>query len=139
MKKLLFTVVFLGIFILTGCTPSLKQEKYYTLTQEEIDNSHPEELPTNYKSLIRDFFISSRIDLDTAKLIFYKPVRAYSASTEKVFWMVQVNVNTKNSYGKYRGYKRHIFMRNAKGSIMEITSLFSMTKVVVVDSFVQDQ
>ncbi|MCX8650990.1 hypothetical protein J3U21_11655 [Gilliamella sp. B2776] len=138
MKKLLFTAIFLGVFALTGCTTS-KQETYYTLTQEEIDNSHPEKLPVNYKSLIRNFFATSLKDPDSAKFVFYKPVRAYSASTKTVFWMVQVDVNAKNSYGGYTGYKPFIFARKTDGGIMEITPLFSMTKVVVVDSAVQDK
>ncbi|MCX8602608.1 MULTISPECIES: hypothetical protein [unclassified Gilliamella] len=138
MKKLLFTAIFLGVFALTGCTTS-KQETYYTLTQEEIDNSHPEKLPVNYKSLIRNFFATSLKDPDSAKFVFYKPVRAYSASTKTVFWMVQVDVNAKNSYGGYTGYKPFIFARKTDGGIMEITPLFSMTKVIVVDRFVQDK
>lgn len=138
MKKLIFTAIFLGVFVLTGCA-SHKQETYYTLTQEEIDNSHPEKLPVDYKSLIHNFFATALKDPDSAKFIFYKPVRAYSASTKTVFWMVQVDVNAKNSYGGYTGYKPFIFARKTDGGIMEITPLFSMTKVIVVDRFVQDK
>lgn len=139
MKKLLLTAMFLGVFALTGCAIP-KQETYYTLTQEEIDNSNPEKLPDNYKSLIKNYFIRALKDPDSAKYIFYKPVRAYTASTKIVFWMVRVDVNAKNSYGGYTGYKPFIFATRKKdGGIMEITPLFSMTKVVVVDSAVEDK
>ena len=139
MKKILITAIFLGVFALTGCATQ-KQETYYTLTQEEIDNSHPEKLPNNYKSLIHNFFTTALKDPDSAKYIFYKPVRAYTASTKVVFWMVRVDVNAKNSYGGYTGYKPFIFATRKKdGGIMEITPLFSMTKVVVVDSAVQEK
>ena len=138
MKKLLVAAIFLGVFALTGCATQ-KQETYYTLTQEEIDNSHPEKLPNNYKSLIHNFFTTALKDPDSAKYIFYKPVRAYSASTKTVFWMVRVDVNAKNSYGAYTGYKPFLFARKTNGGIMEITPLFSMTKVVIVDSTVQDK
>ena len=138
MKKILITAIFLGVFALTGCATQ-KQETYYTLTQEEIDNSNPAKLPDNYKSLIKNYFIRALKDPDSAKYIFYKPVRAYSASTKTVFWMVRVDVNAKNSYGGYTGYKPFLFARKTDGGIMEITPLFSMTKVVVVDSAVQEK
>lgn len=139
MKKYL---LILGLFLsLVGCAGTNKTTSttYYTLTQEEINNSYIEKLPDNYKSLIKEQFRKILKDPDSAKYVFYHPVRAYSASTKKVFFLVKVEVNAKNSYGGYAGYSSYFFARDNKAGVMNITDLFKLTKIVIVDDFYEEK
>jgi len=73
-------------------------------------------LPVHYEETIKQYFETALKDPFSAQYKFQKPEQGY---TYKVFvsggannpgWLVNVDVNAKNSYGAYVGWKRYSFL-----------------------------
>lgn len=82
---------------------------------------HPQTLadcgiaPQNYENTIKDQFEKMLKDPDSARYKFGQPVRAYSngglifgGKVEWAGYLVDVNVNGKNSYGGYSGFRPYM-------------------------------
>lgn len=102
MKKLI--IIFLtAIFILSiaGCvTP---------ITEQDISTAKVEQLPDNYKEGIKLFMETRLKDPDSAKYIFHNPKKGYHREDRIISMIVPVEINAKNSYGGYTGYKAYYF------------------------------
>jgi len=84
----------------------------------------------SYEPAIKTYFEDLLKDPDSARFRFGPPLRAYqqygalSGQAGKVKWVgyiLQVNVNAKNSFGGYTGYKRYDVLLNNTGSVHAIT------------------
>lgn len=100
MKKLL-GIVLLSL-LLSGCVQPM--------TKSEVNAAVYEPLPNDYKERIQALLEERLKDPDSAKFKFFDPKKGYTASTRHFGYVVPVDVNAKNSYGGYTGYKSYYFV-----------------------------
>lgn len=110
MKKTL-SVMLLGV-ALSGCVQPM--------TKAEIDLAVYEPLPGDYQARIQALMETRLKDPDSAKYKFLAPRKSYTESTRHFGYVVPVEVNAKNSYGGYTGYKPHYFAYY-QGSFKDVT------------------
>lgn len=94
--------------LLTACTSAFQKP------DASANYGNP---PLAYEETIKAYFSNVLKDPESAKYKFGNPVRAYAnnglAYGGKVAWvgyMVEVQINAKNSYGGYVGYKPHMVL-----------------------------
>lgn len=95
---------------LAGCATTVQ-------TPAETDDFSP--YPTKYEAAIRAHFAGILKDPDSALYRFTPPARAYRwhPVSGEVAWrgyLVEVEVNAKNSFGGYVGYRPYTFLFNAE-------------------------
>ncbi len=111
MKTFMNYIYFLATaLILPGCVSSYQRPK------PAANYGIP---PVNYEHTIKEYFESVLKDAESARYRFDQPSKAYENEGllfgGKVVWLgylVDVEVNAKNSYGGYVGYKPYIFLFN---------------------------
>jgi len=111
MKVFMSYIYFLATaLILSGCASSFQKPESGT------NYGIP---PVNYEQTIKEYFESVLKDPESAIYKFGLPIKAYENEGllfgSKVAWLgylVDVEVNAKNSYGGYVGYKPYVFLFN---------------------------
>ena len=111
MKTFMNHIYFLATAsILSGCVSS------YQRPEPGADYGIP---PVNYEQTIKEHFESVLKDPESAIYRFGQPIKAYENEGlffgGKLIWLgylVDVEVNAKNSFGGYVGYKPYIFLFN---------------------------
>jgi hypothetical protein len=124
MKKLIRLVVLLTA-LLAGCATSFETPH---LTPADWG---PVPAATVYEAAVKEHFHGVLKDPDSALYRFGQPLRAYqqygplSSQAGQLKWvgyLVQVEVNAKNSFGGYVGYKMYDVKLNNTGSVREVST-----------------
>ena len=111
MKTFMNYIYFLATaLLLSGCASSFQKPK------SSANYGIP---PVNYEQTIKEYFESVLKDPESARYRFSQPIKAYENEGllfgGKVAWLgylVDTQVNAKNSYGGYVGYKPYVFLFN---------------------------
>jgi hypothetical protein len=99
-------LIFVFVVILNGCASALKHPS---------STANFGSQPQNYEQAIKSYFEVILKDPDSAKYRFSAPVKAYGnegliygGDVSWLGWLVDVDVNAKNSYGGYTGAKQYM-------------------------------
>ncbi|MBD1228651.1 hypothetical protein [Xenorhabdus griffiniae] len=126
--KRFFILVIGCVFMVTGCvTP---------MTKQEISSAKYDQLPTNYQETLKNIIAYTLKDSDSAKYKFHKPRLAYTPASRNVAYVVPVDVNAKNSYGGYTGYKTKYYVYIG-GKYKDVTAGVHYTAVKWVDEVME--
>jgi len=110
----MFSFSFVFFLLLYGCATAPSQ----SLSEEDYGP-----LPENYKEAVKEYFDLRLKDPETAKYRNWKgPYKGYSRKApalgggiEDIGYIVEVEVNARNSFGGYNGYKHYrILLVNGK-------------------------
>ncbi|MDX7993257.1 hypothetical protein [Xenorhabdus littoralis] len=116
-----FLALIIGcVFIVSGCVAPM--------TKQEIASAKYDELPANYQEKLKSIIAGTLKDPDSAKYIFHNTRLAYTPSTKNVAYVVPVDINAKNSYGAYTGYKTRYFVY-MDGKYKDVTTGVQYTAV----------
>ncbi|EMI5436639.1 hypothetical protein JEP09_04835 [Proteus mirabilis] len=126
MRKLL--LICFSIIALSGCVSPM--------TKQDVANATYSELPANYKDEITEVIKYSLKDPDSAKFIFHEPRLAYTAASKNVAYVVPIDVNAKNSYGGYVGYKT-MYYAYTNERYQDVTTGIKYTAVKWVDEITE--
>ncbi|PHM22240.1 hypothetical protein [Xenorhabdus ehlersii] len=119
MKK--FFILIVGcMFLITGCvTP---------MTKQEIASAKYDKLPANYQEVLKDIIAYTLKDPSSAKYKFHDARLAYTPASRNVAYVVPVEINAKNSYGGYTGYKTRYYVY-IDGKYKDVTTGVQYTAV----------
>ncbi len=110
MKIIMMTIILsISLMLMSGCVAKP--------TPEQLARADYGEYPTNYERIVKEFMVECLKDPDSAQYKFKAPYKGYvckppiqGGGVDKFGWLVDVQVNAKNSYGGYTGYKRYLFI-----------------------------
>jgi hypothetical protein len=97
------------VLVLQGCLHQPPSAPHFTVE----DYGPP---PVRHEEVIKQFFDVTLKDPFSAQYRFQEPTQAYNYKTfvdsepSNPGWLVNVEVNAKNSYGAYIGWKRYAFL-----------------------------
>ncbi|PHM46625.1 hypothetical protein [Xenorhabdus miraniensis] len=123
MKKLVVLIIG-GMFLVTGCVSPM--------TKQEIGNAKYDDLPANYQETLRSIIANTLKDPDSAKYKFHDARLAYTPASRNVAYVVPVEINAKNSYGGYTGYKTRYYVYVGR-KYKDVTTGIQYTAVKWVD------
>lgn len=109
MRKLVLWLGIASIVLVFGCAQTARSR------QEDLANADYGLPPKNYKHVIRESFRKSLFDYSSAQIEFKAPEKAWrnisknviGKATFQYLWRVPVEVNAKNRFGAYVGWKTY--------------------------------
>jgi len=104
MNRLIFLYLFL--FLSFGCSSSLEKPS---------GNTDFGQRPSNFEQAVKEYFYPKLKDGESARYIFSEPIKAYrndgalfGGEISWSGWLVDVQINSKNGFGGYTGFKKYI-------------------------------
>lgn len=83
-------------------------------TEEQIRTANYGPYPSDYESIVYGFMERILKDPDSARYKFRTPViRGYAGSPSRFGYVVCVEINAKNSFGAYTGYRLQLILINS--------------------------
>jgi hypothetical protein len=97
-------LIFIGFFVLSGCS--------IAPTQEELKNADYGAYPDDYEEIIKNYMVTVLIDPESARYRYLNKPRTGWRRVEglKFGYLICAYVNAKNHYGGYAGEHLFYFM-----------------------------
>lgn len=123
---------------LAACATSTPIQRS-TITMAQIKSADYGAYPKNYEQRIRQDLENRLLDYDSAKIKIIVPPRKtfyitslYSTPTQRwdyrVYYSICVNVNAKNNYGGYTGWKTYLYKFWGGNNQLELGSEYGASK-----------